>query len=213
MESNCKTLKGDRDIEYEWVISHVTSRPKQVLDFGCGASKLTSQLAHLCEHVIANDLRSVEQESLPNLKLVVGDILRISLPEHYFDLIVNCSTIEHVGLGGRYGVKANDFDADLRAMAKLFTLIKPDGKMILTLPVGQDAVFEPLHRVYGERLNKLLTNWEVIEEKFYTKYPGINVYVEATKDYALTDKPTEKYYSLGLFVLKPNTQEQVKHAG
>ena len=74
--------------------------------------------------------------------------------------------IEHVGLAGRYG-SPDDADGDLHAMAKMAGLLKPGGDMVLSIPIGRDAVYAPWHRVYGEqRLPQLLERWNVAEESY-----------------------------------------------
>ncbi len=65
-----------------------------------------------------------------------------------------------------------------------------------------DAVFAPMHRVYGkERLPKLLTGWSVESEEYWTKSSG-NKWIETEKEKALTAKVEEKLYGIGLIVLK-----------
>src|SRR5207245_201498 len=80
-----------------------------------------------------------------------GDVLTIPFPSDSFDVILNCSTVEHVGIAGRYGVTESAADGDLAAMTRLRRWLKPGGVMLLTVPVGHDAVFAPLTRVYGRR--------------------------------------------------------------
>jgi len=55
------------------------------------------------------------------------DILKVDLPAKHFDLVINWSTVEHVGLAGRYGVTKSRPDGDLEAMARLRDLMKPGG--------------------------------------------------------------------------------------
>jgi SAM-dependent methyltransferase len=75
------------------------------------------------------------------VRFIQGDLLKLDLPTNHFDLIINCSTVEHVGLVGRYSVTENRPDGDLEAMARLRDLMKPSAIMLLTVPVGQDAIF------------------------------------------------------------------------
>jgi hypothetical protein len=58
----------------------------------------------------------------PNFKFIQGDIFKLEFPPTHFDLITNCSTIEYVGLVGRYGVTEFRPDGDIEAMKilKLF---------------------------------------------------------------------------------------------
>lgn len=78
-----------------------------------------------------------------------------------FDVGLSISSIEHAGLG-RYGDPL-DPHADLRAMHELEEIIRPDGLLILAVPVGKDTVMWNAHRVYGrQRLTLLARNWTVL---------------------------------------------------
>lgn len=107
--------------------------------------------------------------TIPTSVLCAG-MLPSSLPEDSFDLIISCSTVEHVGLQGRYGVSEGRSDGDLETMSVLRHLLKPGKNLLLTIPVGKDRVFAPWHRVYGpQRLPKLLDGWEVVRSEYWAK--------------------------------------------
>ena len=77
-----------------------------------------------------------------------------------FDLVVSISNFEHDGLG-RYGDPI-DPNGDLRAMSEMQTLVKPNGFLILGVPVALDAVVWNAHRLYGRvRLPLLLRGWSI----------------------------------------------------
>eukprot|EP01036_Dinobryon_divergens_P029429 gene29430-38523_t len=64
-----------------------------------------------------------------------------------FDIALSASSFDHDGLG-RYGDPLNP-DADLEAMAKARSILKPGGLLFLTVPVGPDVLVFNLHRRYG----------------------------------------------------------------
>lgn len=77
-----------------------------------------------------------------------------------FDLVVSISNFEHDGLG-RYGDPI-DPNGDIRAMNEMRDLVKPDGYLILGVPVARDAVVWNAHRLYGRvRLPQLLQGWGI----------------------------------------------------
>jgi hypothetical protein len=127
------------------------------------------------------------------------DLMDLS-DEAPFDLVINCSTIEHVGLSGRYNAREEP-DGDLVAMRALCRLMKPDGHMLLTLPLGQDAVVRPLHRIYGPaRLPRLLAGYSRTEATFWRKAQA-NVWSQCAEAEALAEHGSDHYYALGTLVL------------
>lgn len=200
-------LEGDRDVEWSWVLSQLGAGPGEVLDFGCGNSLLSFIAALRGYNVTAIDMQPIHWSyALPNMRFIRCDILKSSFPKSSFDLIINCSSIEHVGLAGRYGSE-DEPDGDIRTMALMLEIMRPAGVMLLTVPVGCDTVFYPLHRVYGkQRLPKLLNGWMIEKEQYWTKN-GQNCWKVVEKSVALEEKPTRYYYGLGCFVLR----QEVKH--
>ena len=164
-----RTLVGERDVEWAWTLAHVHRGPGRVLDFGSGNGMLALGASFAGNHAVAVDLEH-EQYLFRghDIEYVQGDFNKLDFGEP-FDQIINCSSIEHVGLAGRYG-SPDDADGDLRAMSKMAGLLKPGGDMVLSIPVGRDAVYAPWHRVYGEqRIPELLERWEIRQESYWAK--------------------------------------------
>lgn len=194
-------LSGDRDLEWSWVVGHMRNGPGAALDFGCGDGNLGLVAVWRGYQVTAIDLMAPHwRYKAPALGFVQGNLLTMDLPLSHYDLIINCSTVEHVGLAGRYGSQARP-DGDLEAMRKLRDLIRPGGKMLLTIPVGRDEVFAPLHRVYGEeRLPRLLEGWTIEEQEYWVKQADER-WAQVGRSEALALQPKSMFYGLGLFVL------------
>ena len=201
-EPPAPNLKGDRDVEYSWVAAHLPHGPGVALDFGCGPSYLGLVAARKGYQVTCVDLLPVRwYYEYPNLEFLQGDVRELSLRSEHYDLIINCSSIEHVGLAGRYGEQRAQEQADIETSALLRHLLKPGKPMLLTVPVGKDQVFPPLHRVYGEnRLPMLLSGWEVASKEFWVKNNS-NCWVSVLEKEALNYQASEYHYGLGLFVL------------
>jgi hypothetical protein len=88
-------------------------------------------------------------------------------------------------------------------MEKMARLVKPDGDMVLTIPIGRDAVHKPLHRIYGEeRLPRLLEHWEIREAAYWAK-PTDNRFEPVSREQAIGEEGSPSYYALGLFVVAP----------
>jgi SAM-dependent methyltransferase len=195
-------LTGDREIEWLFVAANIPEKAGTALDFGCGDMPMGLAAALKGYEVYAIDLTAVQWSFVhPAIKFIQGDLNSYDFGDKKFEAILNCSTIEHVGLPGRYG-SLNEADGDLRAMQRLLALLAPGGKLLMTIPVGQDQVCAPYHRIYGkERLLRLLQGYETIHEEYWVKRPGSNKWVQAGRDEALTLKGSPAFYGLGLFVL------------
>ncbi|CAJ0582237.1 unnamed protein product, partial [Mesorhabditis spiculigera] len=77
------------------------------------------------------------------------------------DFVVHFSSLEHSGLG-RYGDPMDPW-GDLREMAKMHCLLKPDGVMIAGFPVGDDALVWNVHRIYGPiRLQWMMLGFKLL---------------------------------------------------
>lgn len=196
-------LKADRDIEYSFIAANMPEGPGEALDFGCGKSYLGLLAVRKGFKVTAIDLDPVNWHyEHPFLNFIQGDILKLNFSPYHFDLIINCSVIEHVGLAGRYRAKEAQPDKDIKAMGFLKSILKPGGIMLLTIPVGHDRVFAPLHRVYGkDRLPKLLAGWEALKKEYWIKNDK-NKWVCVNEKVALNKEPLAHCYGLGLFVLR-----------
>ncbi len=204
-----RDLSGDRSVEWSFCSAWMPAGPGRALDFGCGRSWIALLAARRGFSVTAVDLEPIQWPYLhPNLRFIQGDLTGLELPKGSFDLILNCSSIEHVGLGGRFGVTKDRPDGDLEAMAILRTLMKPGSIMLLTVPVGLDSVHAPWHRIYGEkRLPRLLEKLFLRCEEYWRK-DGSNRWVACDRQEALSFKPIPPgvgragLYALGCFVLQ-----------
>lgn len=195
-------LMGDRDIENSWIVANMPDGPGAALDFGCGLGWLGLLAARKGFKVTAIDLEPVTwYYEHPSLNFIQNNIFKLNFLPGHFDLIINCSAIEHVGLSGRYGVTNYNPNGDIEAMALLRNILKPCKVMLLTIPVGRDMVFTPLHRIYGEeRLPRLLEGWEITRKEYWTK-DNSNRWICVEESVALKREPLRQCYGLGLFVL------------
>lgn len=203
-----QNLDGDRAIEWSFVAANLPPGQGRVLDFGCGPNSylglITSQMGYQTTSI---DLGKINWPYVHHsLKFVQSDILKSTLKPNSLDLIINCSSIEHVGLAGRYGVGQDQSDGDIKLMRQFWHALKPDALMLLTIPVGQDVIYAPWHRVYGpKRLPKLLSGYHIIKKEFWVKNRE-KKWIQTSEKIAL-NKPTRKTaYSLGCLVLqKPSS--------
>ncbi|MGZ8693866.1 MAG: class I SAM-dependent methyltransferase [Gaiellaceae bacterium] len=196
-------LAGDRWVEWSFCMARLADGPGTTLDFGADIGFLSLAAAQHGHQVVALDREEVTPDYRhPAVEYVRGDILDRPLEGRAFDQIINCSSVEHVGLSGRYG-SSDAPDGDIEAMAILRDRLAADGRMILTIPVGRDLVCPPYHRVYGEeRLPRLLDGYTAAEEQYWRKDADERAWVQTDRPTAVDTQGSASFYSLGLFVLR-----------
>jgi uncharacterized protein DUF268 len=195
-------LQGDRVLEWSFCLARLADGPGTTLDFGADVAFLSLAAAQRGHDVVALDrMPSSRDYEHERVEFVQADILDRPLQDRVFDQILNCSSVEHVGLSGRYG-SGGAPDGDLEAMRFMRELLAAEGRMVLTIPVGRDLVCAPFHRIYGEqRLPLLLEPYRLEEEQYWRKDPATRKWARCDRDAALETQGSEAFYSLGLFVL------------
>jgi SAM-dependent methyltransferase len=199
-------LAGDRCIEYAFVVRNLVGLDKKtykiVLDVGCLASPLTTIVKEIGFTVDGIDLLP-SPYVYEGINYIQGDFLSADLKDSLYDVVILCSTVEHIGLAGRYGSPSLE-DGDIKALEKVKQILKSAGILILTIPYGQEKIIRPLHRVYNKD-SKLLkyayANFKVEIEEFY-KNNAQNVWVICEEGEAKRVAPTEDNYALGLFMFR-----------
>jgi SAM-dependent methyltransferase len=183
-------------------MARLAETPGRTLDFGADVGFLALAAAQRGHEVVALDrLAVVPAFHHERVEFLQADILDRPLDGQTFDQIFNCSSVEHVGLAGRYG-STDRADGDLEAMTIMREALTPQGRMVMTVPVGQDLVCPPLHRIYGiDRLPRLLAGYAVEEQQFWRKRPRGSIWEQTDRETALATQGSASFYALGLFVL------------
>lgn len=183
---------SERFLEYFYVASMIKTVREdfRILDVGCGGSIFTFILAGFFPNLIGIDVRDLSNDHLPyNFK--VEDITKLSFVDEYFDVITCISTLEHIGLEGRYGSR-EDLQGEQKAMNEMYRVLKPRGKLILTVPYGKNfKVVRPLHRIYDDKkINSLIIKlFRVIDKKY-----GI---CKKDQEYRIVSREEALNYSIG----------------
>jgi SAM-dependent methyltransferase len=193
------SLAGDRWVEWSFCFARLADGPGRTLDFGADIGFLSLAAAQRGHDVVALDrVRITPAYCHERVEFRQADILDRPLDGETFDQIVNCSSVEHVGLAGRYD-STDAPDGDLEAMAIMREALAPRGRLVMAIPVGRDLVCPPLHRIYGaERLPRLLDGYTVQEEQYWVK---ADAWEPTDRETALATEGSASFYSLGLFVL------------
>jgi SAM-dependent methyltransferase len=121
-------LPSERIVEYSFIISRLAKAPKgKVLDVGCVAriNIVPATLTLLGHEVWGVDLRDFKFK-WPDFHFHKEDITGgTSFSDGFFNYVIAVSTLEHLGLGGRYGISKDDPKADGRAIREIKRILKP----------------------------------------------------------------------------------------
>jgi 2-polyprenyl-3-methyl-5-hydroxy-6-metoxy-1,4-benzoquinol methylase len=145
---------SEQVLENALVLQQIGPADCRILDFGAFESSLPLTLASLGKQVTALDQREYPF-SAPGLTVLCRDVM-VSMPDlaSAFDVVYSISTIEHVGLGD-YGDPTLS-DGDRLALANLLQLVRPGGRLLMSVPAGR-ATDHRGYRVYDrERLMRIL---------------------------------------------------------
>jgi len=201
---------GERAVEWSFLSREMPRGPGEAIEFGCEQGYLSLLAAENGFHVIANDLQHQTFAWVhPNVEFRQGDFLKAGFAHNSFDLAINCSSVEHVGVAGRYGIEVDRDDGDIDVMNRLAQILKLGGLLLMTAPCGRDSVLKPWCRVYGsKRLPRLLAAFNVAKQEYWIKNQT-NQWERCATERALSFEPRNHpsdghacAYALGCFVLR-----------
>lgn len=202
----------ERSIEYPWVAKNITDLQNCcVLDVGAKEGlPSTDLLLNNHNSVYTIDLNTSQiPQSTRGLIVKKGDIRATPFGNGFFDAVVVVSTLEHIGVPGRYGIEEADETGDFKAMAEIFRILKPGGKVLITVPYGVGRSL-PLNRLYtSSRIKEVLGKFKIFRTEYYRYFTAYDMWFEVTEPIAAKNNwDIEPWYSLGCFVVvKPETIE------
>jgi ubiquinone/menaquinone biosynthesis C-methylase UbiE len=123
------------DIYHNHLAHHIPPLCENALEVGCGAGEFTRLLASRARSVVALDLSSQmvrlaksQSAGYKNIEYLLGDFMRLSLPDKAYDCIVSIATLHHLPSG--------------QALLKMKNALKPDGVLIIHDLVADDGIID-----------------------------------------------------------------------
>ena len=128
--------------EARWTIP----RGGTVLEVGCAEFDWMAEMARQCPdiQVTGIDWRKTKHG-------IQGDVLTYDFPPESFDAVVSISALEHIGLG-HYNKDPADSDGDTKALARIWSWLKPGGVLSFDVPYNPERyqVVGTSHREYDD---------------------------------------------------------------
>lgn len=127
----------ERVVEIPWVLSRLRASGR-VLEVGYAFAE-TAYLGALLRsgvELVGVDLATRDVEGM---EAVAADVRTLPFPERSFDQVLLVSTIEHIGADNTvYGLDAeSDGDARVEALRELKRVLRTDGSLLVTVPLGE----------------------------------------------------------------------------
>jgi len=145
----------DRYYEYPWALKHIYTYTKKavMLDVGSAGSMFPLLAKSFGNTVFSTDIRKINYHGITCFNY---NICSTPFQSKLFDIVTAISTIEHIGLEGRYGVDSTD--SDIKAVNEIKRILRPNGIFLLSIPYASVDRKTKFHRVYSERTIKSLLN-------------------------------------------------------
>lgn len=192
---------GTTKNEYFWQDLYVARRifdlnPKIHVDIG---SRIDGFVAHIASfrQLEVFDIRPITA-LIPGVTFHNLDVM--SLPDiwhQYCDSLSCLHALEHFGLG-RYGDPVNPF-GHAHGLRNLSLLLKPGGRLFLSVPIGSERVEFNAHRVFSPYTIVELAKTNDLELDNFISYTALTGLSAQADIYAHMNEVKNLQYSLGIF--------------
>lgn len=159
----------ERVVEYPWVFSRINYQQQMVLDAGSALNfpyLLESPALKTQKVVICTLAPEINHYKSNRVSYVYDDLRQLMFKDQLFDTIVSISTIEHVGMDNtKLYTQDGDFNEAcnsdyLQVISELKRLLKPGGKLLITVPFGKKQKFDWLQQFDLNMVNTVINRFD-----------------------------------------------------
>ncbi len=159
----------ERVVEYPWVISKLKADDKTVFDAGSALNfpfVLESMIMNERKFVICTLSPEEEYFKSHRVSYLYNDLRSTMMKDASFDVVTCISTIEHVGLdntrlySGDTQYLEEKFDDYLKVIVEMKRLLKPGGKLLLTVPYGKYQNFGWLQQFNRQMVESVIKTFD-----------------------------------------------------
>ena len=197
----------ERIVEYLWFFQSLPNSEGRILDAG----SILNYSFLLDHHKLQNknlfiSTLAPEQDAFWNkgISYIYEDLRNTCFRNDYFDWITSLSTVEHIGLDNTMlytsdaAKRESDGEGYLAAIKEFHRILKPGGKLFLSVPFGEHKVRGWFQIFNGEMVDSIKTTFSPTEIKEnYFQYQGsgwVNSSRELASNATYFDIHTEKDY-------------------
>jgi hypothetical protein len=149
-------MTAERIIEVPWALSQLP-QSGVVLDVGSCDAVYLHAIPYVGRHLHCLDPRACSSDIPSTAVFYQQSIIGNTLPRQHYDAVLVLSVLEHIGLPC-YG-QVPFPNGDKLVLAECWSLLKPHGVLIVTVPAGQAKVMSWYRQYNPEMLELLLSGW------------------------------------------------------
>jgi SAM-dependent methyltransferase len=171
----------ERIVEFPWALSRLPDGPARVLDAGATLNHvpILKHARMTQKRLLFVALSPTHVEIRPSISYLYDDLRHLILRDAVFDVVTCISTLEHVGLDntllyvGDPEYAEHDLDGYLPALVNLRRVLKPGGRLLLSVPFGRAEDHGWLQQFDRAGVERIVTAFEgeLLDERYYRYSP------------------------------------------